>query len=54
MAELSKIKLNNVNYDLKDADAREKIGNLDELTTIDKDDLVSAINDTHTKIIHLI
>ena len=41
----SKLKIRNVIYDVKDAIARSSIGNLSELQTEHKDNLVDAIND---------
>ena len=45
MADLSKIKLNGSTYNLKDAGARGQIGNLSNLTTTTKTNLVAAINE---------
>ena len=41
----SKLKIRNIIYDVKDAIARSSIGNLSELQTEHKDNLVDAIND---------
>jgi len=41
----SKIKIRGVEYDLKDSSARTQIGNLSELATSEKSNLVSAINE---------
>lgn len=45
MADISKIRVDEVDYDLKDAIARGLIGNLDSLGTTEKSDLVAALNE---------
>lgn len=45
MANISKIKLNGTTYDLEDTTARTDIGDVDDLQTTAKDNLVEAVNE---------
>ena len=45
MANINKIQIDDVDYDLMDETAREKIGDLSKLETTNKGSLVEAIND---------
>ena len=48
MADISKIKTEDVTYDIKDSTARTNIGDLASLTTSEKSNLVGAINEINT------
>lgn len=45
MSDISKIKVSGVEYDIKDSQAREDLGELSDLETEDKSNLVAAINE---------
>lgn len=53
MADISKIKLDDVAYDLKDATARTGLGDLSALGTTEKSNLVAAINEMVAQITSL-
>lgn len=49
MSDIAKIRLNNTDYDIKDSEARENIGDLSNLETTAKTNLVAAVNEIKTQ-----
>lgn len=54
MSDISKINPNGTEYNLKDATARTNIGNLSNLDTTEKTDLVSAVNELKSGLTNLV
>lgn len=54
MSDISKINSNGTEYNLKDATARTNIGNLSNLETTEKTDLVSAVNELKSGLTNLV